>query len=808
MAARRRSRCQGDGLDGGVVRVPAEALFAAGVPLGAAASSIQLFRAGRRVPRTVVAADGVALRGGDAVEFYGYPMDTRYSGSAVYWLTAGQGTGLELSSSGAPGQGAALTSFLASAEIRERLTWFGAARNGHAEKFFGPAVFSTARQRVIPLDALDVSGAGARLELAFQGLTEVSHAVAVSVNGLPVGSVTFAGATPGSAVIPLPPGTLVAGDNTVALVAPATGDVSLERYVRIRVPALHDQRFGGAGVHPARWEATRLDGFDPALTRVLDITDPGRAGAPCHLGRIGGRGGGGTRNRFPPTPGLSSDGRCGSDFGGGQSSEQLARRRRRGLVIVGSASLLPEVQSLVDARRAQGLSVAMVDVEDVQDEFASGEKSADALRAFVQQAVQAWIRPPRYLLLLGSASFDPRDYLGLGGRPGSQRNGPDRFTAGAAGGGFRQLVPGCSGCGRAQHRSAPGEDARTRPGPWWQRSLGRREADSRARVLLVSDRMSTSDFLEMTSDLQAALPDAQPTVLLRGTDPDPAKQQALDALAHQQFLDALHTNPALVNFAGHAAETFWTDGTPSLYSVDDVAALAGSQPGLWGRHDLPHRLLPGPAPPQPRRRDPAGSRGGCVGRLGQHGDDLPRRPSGAGPGAGEGAAARREDARRSHAGGAGRDERLRCPVDLRAAGRSERARRRDRGAPGGPETVGLLRVQRDSRRVGHTGAACHRALVRRCAAPCPRGGLTRIDRAKKIRRRLAHTGTHTSVGQDAARRSRNLDRAEIALRRCAASNLQTSRRRCVLETTSTGGPGRARLRGRALVVVAYFSGWR
>jgi hypothetical protein len=43
-------------------------------------------------------------------------------------------------------------SFLAAAEIRERLTWFGAARNGDAEKFFGPAVTSVTRQRTLSLD--------------------------------------------------------------------------------------------------------------------------------------------------------------------------------------------------------------------------------------------------------------------------------------------------------------------------------------------------------------------------------------------------------------------------------------------------------------------------------------------------------------------------------------------------------------------------------------------------------------------------------------------------------------------------------
>src|SRR5262249_11093004 len=78
----------------GVVRVPAESLFAAGVPVGTPASALQLFRQGHPVARSVMVRDGSRLLPGDALEFYGHGMDTRYSGSAVYWLTWGRGNGV------------------------------------------------------------------------------------------------------------------------------------------------------------------------------------------------------------------------------------------------------------------------------------------------------------------------------------------------------------------------------------------------------------------------------------------------------------------------------------------------------------------------------------------------------------------------------------------------------------------------------------------------------------------------------------------------------------------------------------------
>src|SRR5206468_8512068 len=58
--------------------------------------------------------------------------------------------------------------------------------------------------------------------------------------------------------------------------------------------------------------------------------------------------------------------------------------------------------------------LALIDVEDLYDEFTFGAKSPWALRAFLQQAHSHWARPPRFLLLAGDASVDPRNFMGMG----------------------------------------------------------------------------------------------------------------------------------------------------------------------------------------------------------------------------------------------------------------------------------------------------------------------------------------------------------------------------------------------------------
>ena len=82
------------------------------------------------------------------------------------------------------------------------------------------------------------------------------------------------------------------------------------------------------------------------------------------------------------------------------------------LVIIGARSLLPSMRPLVDQRTAEGLTVALVDVEDVYDEFSAGEKDTLALKSFLANAARTWSTPPSFVLLAGAATYDPRGWLG------------------------------------------------------------------------------------------------------------------------------------------------------------------------------------------------------------------------------------------------------------------------------------------------------------------------------------------------------------------------------------------------------------
>ena len=81
---------------------------------------------------------------------------------------------------------------------------------------------------------------------------------------------------------------------------------------------------------------------------------------------------------------------------------------------VSHAAFADALGPLVERREQQGLSVLRADIEDVYDEFSFGQKTPQALKDFMRHARANWTLPPRFLLLVGDATIDPRDYAGFG----------------------------------------------------------------------------------------------------------------------------------------------------------------------------------------------------------------------------------------------------------------------------------------------------------------------------------------------------------------------------------------------------------
>jgi hypothetical protein len=79
-----------------------------------------------------------------------------------------------------------------------------------------------------------------------------------------------------------------------------------------------------------------------------------------------------------------------------------------------TATVSPINTSLVAQRTAQGFTPAVVDIDDVYDEFSYGEHGPQAIKDFLQYAKTNWATPPRYVIFAGDASLDPRNYMNIG----------------------------------------------------------------------------------------------------------------------------------------------------------------------------------------------------------------------------------------------------------------------------------------------------------------------------------------------------------------------------------------------------------
>jgi autotransporter-associated beta strand protein len=551
--------------DPGVYRIPAEQLFASGIPSGVATSELRLWSTGTPVAFRAVTADGAHLQPGDAIEFYGRGLDTRYSDTRTYWVTTGGGPQRLLATVAPSASLDAGRSFPETMEARERLYYFSAVKNGGGEKFFGPQVSTAGLTRVFSTPALDVlSSSPGTLEVAVQGLSAGVHTISVTLNGVALKTLTGKNRDLMRATVTLPAGLLVAGDNTVRLAAQSDSDIDVESYQRLTYP----RTYAGMGT-PLTFTAgpgssVRLVDFPVASTRVLDVTDPDAAIElavavdPANLG--------GTVVNVPDSSGphtllafSSADVRAAvqvesnatsawHDFGGAQ------------LVILAHSSLLSTLQPLIDQRRREGFTVAAIDVQDVYDEFASGEKDATAIRNFLQHAARNWAIPPRYLLLVGGATYDPRDYL--------HHPGLDLVPTNLIETVFLETgSDGAFGEGLAIGRwpvTSPAEAALV-----MNKTLGRVPLTGQSSVLLVHDRDDTTRFSQATAEVRAALSAWPLQDIARGAD--------TDAAVNASVLAAIRGGPAALDYQGHGAEDFWAGHT---LSVTDTPALSNAGQSL------------------------------------------------------------------------------------------------------------------------------------------------------------------------------------------------------------------------------------
>ena len=517
------------------------------------AGSVHLFSEGRELPVRTVA---------DAAEFYGIGLDAPWTAERVYWLWRDATPGRTITVAGnATASGAQPQSFPAVVERRDRSVYFSSLRNGEAENFFGAPVTAAGSEQALAVTAY--AGGPATVDVSLQGVTLRRHEVAVSINGVDAGEIVFDRQSRGSRSFTV--SSLRDGENLIRLRSAEPLDVSLTDAIRITY-----QRHFVADRDELRFTAqagatVNVAGFTTGAITVADVTDPDRVTLlrPTVTGTTARVvvPGTGTRLLYAfAAPAVSRP-----PLRVNAPSSLRSRTNLGSYLAITTADLAVPARRLAERRALQGYFPTVVDIEDVFDEFAWGERNPAALRAFLEHAAATWLVGPRAVVLIGDGSMDPRNHIGRGSGDLIPVHMHDIATMETATDGWfadfdDDGAPDIA-IGRLPVATAAAAGALV------DKVLAAKPPSPSA--LLVTDRSDTADFAAADASLAAALP---PAFAVERIDRD-ATPGARSAL-----LAAIDAGQAVVNYTGHGSIGLWRGG---LLTADDAPAMRNPAPSLF-----------------------------------------------------------------------------------------------------------------------------------------------------------------------------------------------------------------------------------
>lgn len=472
----------------------------------------------------------------------------------------------------------------------------------------------------------DLAGGGTvRLRLGFRGLSEVwvadpadkpdDHVVEVRLNGEAVGTARFQSRHVHELEIAVPAGRLRESGNELELQvprrpAPNGGDAIVDVVMFNTLSA--DYPIDGSLDETPLPITVAADGeVVLAATGVASLALYGRDGR-----RAEGTAGADGRWRFGPLAAGEYQPVPDGAYAVPARLRPAADNRWRDVdagydyLMIGHATLLPEVAALAQHYTNMGMRVARVDVEDLYDEFNHGIVHPRAIRDFIRHAWHDWPAPhPRFVLLVGDASFDIRSdrvedaryakwatmELLIPGQfgeiPGQHYQGTDKIGA------RRNLVPTWQYPSEEGHSASDNYFVAIDGDDWLpDLAIGRLPVvepaevaeivaktiryyaspdfgDWRRRTLFATD---TSSYLQQASDRIAEGLQSegfQPLAVYPGED-------ERDNEAHIGTLkQAINEGQLLVHFIGHGGRYIWRTGPPDLtrnhdlFTLDHVANL-------------------------------------------------------------------------------------------------------------------------------------------------------------------------------------------------------------------------------------------
>lgn len=421
----------------GIHRLTYAALAAAGVPVDALdPRTLALSHLGQEAALQVEGeADGV-FDPEDAILFYGQAIDSPHTRQNVYWLSWGEAEGLRMAWRDATPDGSApvATYFTATLHLEQDTKYQSLRPSGpENDRWYWNYILASGGTAVssyaFALPALSAEPITAAFRALYRGFAaSAGHRCQTRLNGALLDSATWPSDTAYSLAATVSPGVLVTGTNGISVtcgigIVPGQYDYVMPNWFEVDYPHAYvasDDRLALAaqGAGP---QEIRVSGFGTETLALYDVTDPLR---PLAVTATVEAEDGGYALR------LQSDLPNGEEryealaLGAARSAAGLMmttpsdwRSPAHGAdyIILSHPDFLSAIQPLAARRASQGLRVAVVNVQDVYDEFAHGLPDPQGIRDFIGYAYWHWQRPaPAYVLLVGDGHYDPKNNLGYG----------------------------------------------------------------------------------------------------------------------------------------------------------------------------------------------------------------------------------------------------------------------------------------------------------------------------------------------------------------------------------------------------------
>ena len=546
----------------GLHRVSRAELQAAGFDVNVNSNIWQLFLNG--VEQSIIVGGS-----GDYIEFYGKGLDTAESDTSFYYLIAGSENGKRINPITLRSIGGRVLSksYNQTFVYKERTIYNSSILNGETENWFGKVITDSGTTVTFNLNAVDFDLSESVVKLNLQSVTFQPHQVNVLLNGQEIGQLIGNPRQLISKEFKVPTQMLREGANTLKLTA-VTG-ISVLESIRTSFSRRYTAQQNQLSFYTQNYKAANLDGFTSANIRVFDLTYPQspsiitnlnvqsesgnfRVSLPSHRGRV--------MYAVEDSAILSA-----ASVTPNNASNLSSPAHNANLVIISHKNFLTQAESWANYRRSQGVSVEVVDIEDIYDEYSFGVLSSLSIRSFLQYAKNNWQTPPKYVLLVGDSSFDSRDYKGIGNfnlvptrlvDTIYSETGSDDSLADFNNDGLAEIA-----VGRIPARNAQAVTDALAKVTSFESSV----SQSMTRgALFASDLPNGYDFDAVNRRLANLLPAATPKVFVNRGIPN----------AQTVLLNEINNGRFLVNYSGHGNLAVWAHTT--FFSKDNVPQLTNA----------------------------------------------------------------------------------------------------------------------------------------------------------------------------------------------------------------------------------------